>query len=142
MITHLQKWSLLALWAAGSLSAQEWKPSDWPVLKHYDKEHLFQIALPLGGIGTGTVSLGGRGELRDWEIMNVPGKKYSTVTTGNNAPFFSIYVKSQDNIPVTTLLEGPLYTQSWDVPFRIYVMKDVYRSRCLYFLVNQCDGLG
>ena len=47
MITHLQKWSLLALWAAGSLSAQEWKPSDWPVLKHYDKEHLFQIALPL-----------------------------------------------------------------------------------------------
>ena len=34
MITHLQKWSLLALWAAGSLSAQEWKPSDWPVLKH------------------------------------------------------------------------------------------------------------
>ena len=104
MITHLQKWSLLALLAAGSLSAQEWKPSDWPVLKHYDKEHLFQIALPLGGIGTGTVSLGGRGELRDWEIMNVPGKKYSTVTTGNNAPFFSIYVKSQDNIPVTTLL--------------------------------------
>ena len=46
MITHLQKWSLLALLAAGSLSAQEWKPSDWPVLKHYDKEHLFQIALP------------------------------------------------------------------------------------------------
>ena len=36
MITHLQKWSLLALLAAGSLSAQEWKPSDWPVLKHYD----------------------------------------------------------------------------------------------------------
>ena len=51
MITHLQKWSLLALLAAGSLSAQEWKPSDWPVLKHYDKEHLFQIALPLGGAG-------------------------------------------------------------------------------------------
>ena len=113
MITHLQKWSLLALLAAGSLSAQEWKPSDWPVLKHYDKEHLFQIALPLGGIGTGTVSLGGRGELRDWEIMNVPGKKYSTVTTGNNAPFFSIYVKSQDNIPVTTLLEGPLYSHEY-----------------------------
>ena len=91
---------LVGSFGSGSLSAQEWKPSDWPVLKHYDKEHLFQIALPLGGIGTGTVSLGGRGELRDWEIMNVPGKKYSTVTTGNNAPFFSIYVKSQDNIPV------------------------------------------
>ena len=103
----------MALWAADSLSAQEWNRLIGLSLKHYDKEHLFQIALPLGGIGTGTVSLGGRGELRDWEIMNVPGKKYSTVTTGNNAPFFSIYVKSQDNIPVTTLLEGPLYSHEY-----------------------------
>jgi hypothetical protein len=43
MITHLQKWSLLALLAAGSLSAQEWKPSDWPVLKHYDKMILVNL---------------------------------------------------------------------------------------------------
>ncbi|MEO2143872.1 MAG: hypothetical protein ABGW83_07145, partial [Flavobacteriaceae bacterium] len=32
------------------------------VLKSYDKDHLHRIALPLGGIGTGTVSLGGSGE--------------------------------------------------------------------------------
>ena len=32
------------------------------------------MALPLGGIGTGTVSIGGRGQLRDWEIFNRPGK--------------------------------------------------------------------
>ncbi|MEW5978601.1 MAG: GH116 family glycosyl-hydrolase [Acidobacteriota bacterium] len=37
-------------------------------------DHLTEIAFPLGGIGTGTVSLGGRGELRDWEIFNRPGK--------------------------------------------------------------------
>jgi len=37
----------------------------WPVLKRYDRDHLEKIALPLGGIGTGTVSLGGRGDLRD-----------------------------------------------------------------------------
>ena len=43
-----------------TIQAQEWKPQQWPVLKKYDKEHLYQIALPLGGIGTGTVSLGGR----------------------------------------------------------------------------------
>jgi len=42
----------------------------WPVLKRYDQEHIEKIALPLGGIGTGTFSLGGRGDLRDWEIMN------------------------------------------------------------------------
>ncbi len=34
---------------------------------------LQQVAFPLGGIGTGTVSLGGRGNLRDWEIFNRPG---------------------------------------------------------------------
>ncbi|MCK4602529.1 MAG: hypothetical protein KAU28_08695, partial [Phycisphaerae bacterium] len=44
----------------------------WPVLKTYDAGHLRRIALPLGGIGTGTVSLGGRGDLRDWEIANQP----------------------------------------------------------------------
>ena len=91
------------------LSAREWVPKEWPSLKHYDSAHLYQVALPLGGIGTGTVSLGGRGELRDWEIMNVPGKGYSTVTTGNNAPFFAIYTKEQGKEPQTTLLAGPLY---------------------------------
>ena len=96
-----------------ALQAQEWKPQQWPVLKKYDQEHLYQIALPLGGIGTGTVSLGGRGELRDWEIMNIPAKKYSTVTTGNNAPFFAIYAKPQNREATTTLLAGPLYPQEY-----------------------------
>lgn len=96
-----------------SLFAQEWQPSDWPVLKKYDSQHLAEIALPLGGIGTGTVSLGGRGELRDWEIMNVPAKRYSTVTTGNNAPFFAVYVKPEDKQPTTTLLSGPLYPHEY-----------------------------
>lgn len=101
--------AVVLLLAGADIFADEWKPGQWPVLKHYDSEHLGEIALPLGGIGTGTVSLGGRGELRDWEIMNVPGKKYSTVTTGNNAPFFAIHVDPQDGPSSTTLLEGPLY---------------------------------
>ncbi len=32
------------------------------------------VAFPLGGIGTGNVSLGVRGQLRDWELFNHPGK--------------------------------------------------------------------
>ena len=92
----------ICMFVSGAVFSQEWKPQTWPVLKQYDREHLYQVALPLGGIGTGTVSLGGRGELRDWEIMNVPGKKYSTVTTGNNAPFFAIYAKPQ-RIPFLNL---------------------------------------
>ena len=48
----------------------------WPVMTTYDADHLQRIALPLGGIGTGTVSLGGRGDLRDWEIINRPAKGF------------------------------------------------------------------
>lgn len=103
----------ICMFVSGAVFSQEWKPQTWPVLKQYDREHLYQVALPLGGIGTGTVSLGGRGELRDWEIMNVPGKKYSTVTTGNNAPFFAIYAKPQTGEAMTTLLAGPLYPQEY-----------------------------
>jgi hypothetical protein len=33
-----------------------------------------RAAFPLGGIGTGNVSLGARGELRDWEFENAPDK--------------------------------------------------------------------
>ena len=104
----------LVLFIVIGLSAREWRPSAWPVLKHYDAAHLFQIALPIGGIGTGTVSLSGRGELCDWEIMNIPGKHYSTVTPGVNAPFFAIHVQSAGAAPTTTLLAGPLYPQEYD----------------------------
>ncbi len=78
------------------------------VLKSYDEDHLFRIAMPIGGIGTGTVSLGGSGELQDWEIMNIPAKGYSTVTTGNDAPFFAIYTKKNNEIAKTKALLGPI----------------------------------
>ena len=48
------------------------RAGSWPVLKEYDRDHLGQIALPIGGIGTGTVSLGGGGALRVWEKINHP----------------------------------------------------------------------
>ncbi len=83
--------------------------TEWPILKHYDQGHLLNIALPLGGIGTGNVSLGGRGELRDWEIMNKPGIGYSTATKGNNAPFFTIFVKPEGEPSVTRALIGPVH---------------------------------
>jgi non-lysosomal glucosylceramidase len=55
--------------------------ASWPVLTRYDADHLARIALPLGGIGTGTVSLGGRGDLRDWEIVNRPAKGFAPSNT-------------------------------------------------------------
>ena len=44
--------------------------AEWPVCRTFDGEHLLHVALPMGGIGCGAVSLSGRGELVDWEIMN------------------------------------------------------------------------
>jgi uncharacterized protein (DUF608 family) len=40
----------------------------------YRGERLREIAFPLGGIGTGCVSLEGRGALRDWELFGRPNK--------------------------------------------------------------------
>ena len=60
---------------------------DWPVLAVYDQDHLSRIALPLGGIGTGTVSLGGRGQLQDWEIVNAPAKGFTPTSSPLKPPF-------------------------------------------------------
>ena len=60
---------IILLLMAGLANAQQ-QISNWPVLKTYDQDHIQKIKMPVGGIGTGTVSLTGRGSLEDWEIMN------------------------------------------------------------------------
>ena len=60
-----KKLLILCLCLPAAAMARDWCPSEWPALKQYDQEHLYQVALPLGGIGTGSVSLGGRGELEE-----------------------------------------------------------------------------
>lgn len=60
-------------------------------------------AFPLGGIGTGNVSIGARGDFRDWEIANRPDK-------GNWLPFtfFAIHTRGADGDTVTRVLESRL----------------------------------
>ncbi len=61
------------------------------------------LAFPLGGLGTGNVSLGARGDLRDWEIFNSAAK-------GNQLPntFFAIRAQAPGQAPVLRVLEGAL----------------------------------
>src|SRR5215207_1855842 len=81
----------------------------WPILTSYDHEHLARIALPLGGIGTGTVSLGGRGDLHDWEIVNRPAKGF----TPSNC-FFALYTQPASGPAVTRALEGAVDPQYYE----------------------------
>ena len=84
---------------------------DWPVLTTYDQDHLARIALPLGGIGTGTVSLGGRGDLRDWEIVNRPAKGF----TPENC-FFALWAKAAGEEAATRCIEGPIGEELYEGP--------------------------
>ena len=60
-------------------------PSQAPAVEHAVRETIVYprsfagrklacIAFPLGGVCAGSLSLGGRGQLRDWEIFNRPDK--------------------------------------------------------------------
>lgn len=84
----------------------------WPVLKRYDIDHSEKIALPLGGIGTGTISLGGRGDLRDFEVGNRPAKGFTP-----RYSFFALWAKAAGGLPVTRCLEGPIPISQYEGGF-------------------------
>ena len=85
------------------------RPVAWPVVKTYDADHLDRIALPLGGIGTGTVSLGGRGQLQDWELMSRPAKGFSPKNT-----FFALYARPAGGPAVTRAIEAPVPVSGYE----------------------------
>jgi uncharacterized protein (DUF608 family) len=60
-----------------------------------------QVAFPLGGIGTGNVSMGARGDLRDFEIWNEPQQ-------GRVLPHthFTLWARAEGGPSVTRVLEG------------------------------------
>jgi len=67
----------------------------------YRGRQLSMVAFPLGGVGAGAVSLGGRGQLRDWEIFNRPDKGRSV-----NYAFPSIWAQVGKSKPVVRVLEA------------------------------------
>ncbi|MHC4498341.1 MAG: GH116 family glycosyl-hydrolase, partial [Planctomycetota bacterium] len=67
----------------------------------YEGDYLNLVAFPMGGIGTGCISLAGTGKLVDWEIFNKANKGYQPRFT-----FLSVWAKAQDKEPVFKVLEG------------------------------------
>ncbi len=100
----------LYLVAGGGLAQHSEKPHADGKLFLSSEQRVFTsralqaIAFPLGGIGTGTISVGGRGDLRDWEIFNHPGK-------GKDLPysFFALWTEVKGGGSVTKVLERELF---------------------------------
>ena len=69
-------------------------------IKEFSGEDLKMIAFPIGGLGTGNITLGGRGEIRELEIFNRPAKGKAPDFT-----FFSIWAEEQGKESVARILE-------------------------------------
>ena len=67
----------------------------------FEGRHLAMIAFPLGGVGAGSVSLGGRGQLRDWEMFNRPNKGFRP-----SYAFPAIWAQVGAGKPVARVLES------------------------------------
>ncbi len=75
---------------------------DWKVLKRYKGEALREISLPIGGIGTGFFSIGGRGNFVDWQLMSRPNR-------GWKPPYSHLLIRTkQGDKTQLRVLEGPL----------------------------------
>ncbi len=72
--------------------------------REFTGKALMTIAFPIGGLGTGNVTLGGRGEIRELEIFNRPDKgRYPDFT------FFSIWAREEGKQPVAKILERQFF---------------------------------
>lgn len=68
----------------------------------FSGQSLKEIAFPLGGIGTGCISLGGRGQLRDWEVFNRPNQRFRP-----GFSFATLRAEASSGKPVVKVVESP-----------------------------------
>jgi len=87
--------------AAPDAAAPAHAPTPIAYPRVFSGPHLAMLAFPLGGVAAGSLSLGGRGQLRDWEIFNRPNKGYAP-----NYGFPSIWVRAGNAKPVARVLEA------------------------------------
>jgi len=82
-------------------SPQTAAPLDIAYPRVFSGRQTKMIAFPLGGVAAGAISLGGRGQLRDWEIFNKPDKGAAP-----NYAFPSIWAQAGNGKPVARVDSG------------------------------------
>ncbi|MFC1620474.1 GH116 family glycosyl-hydrolase [Candidatus Neomarinimicrobiota bacterium] len=69
-------------------------------MNEYSGRHLQTIGFPIGGVATGNIILGGRGNISELEIFNKSAKGQSPYMT-----FFSVWAQAEGEGPVAKILE-------------------------------------
>ncbi len=69
--------------------------------RRFHGRQLAMISFPLGGVAAGSLGLGGRGQLCNWEIFNRPNKGYRPAYA-----FPAIWAQAGDRPPVARVLES------------------------------------
>ncbi len=75
-------------------------------VRSFQGRNLLQIAMPLGGIGTGCICLNGQGGLQDFSIRNKPAT--SAMPDGHITTDSAFALLHLPGLEVTRLVEGPL----------------------------------
>ena len=104
----------LAIFLLGVLAAGCAGAAEWPVLRTYEGEFLRRVKMPLGGIGTGTISLSGRGSLVDWELRGHPDKGFVPGSYKTWSSHFAIRCETAEGKKVARLLEGPILPEEYE----------------------------
>jgi uncharacterized protein (DUF608 family) len=82
-------------------TARSGAPADAQFPRRFSGRQLRMISFPLGGVAAGSLGLGGRGQLVNWEIFNRPNKGYRPPYA-----FPAIWAQAGSGQPVARVLES------------------------------------
>jgi non-lysosomal glucosylceramidase len=106
--TQIPHWSALAQATSGvshqetsghAISSKTAPKISYP--RVFRGRELKMISFPMGGVGAGSLGLGGRGQLRDWEIFNRPDQGFSP-----SYAFPAIWIQQGSAKPIAHVLEA------------------------------------
>jgi len=97
-LTILQ--TLFFLWTISCFQPAQTQNFENKDYQSYTRERLKKLRIPIGGIGTGNILVGGRGDIQHVEIFNRPDRVRKLIKT-----FFSIWIKKENEPPIAKILE-------------------------------------